>query len=96
MRNYSVSSDKEGFHYKRDAIAHAIALLNICNWSQPLSIHVILEAPQDVNVSSKIKTFILHPSKTSCVICGNELEGNKQCPLCGALHYHAKRKEVTS
>ena len=31
-------------------------------------------------------TRILSEDRSSCVLCGNELEGKKHCPLCGTLH----------
>lgn len=46
------------------------------------------------NRRTKQITYILHPDRCSCSKCGNELEGRKHCPLCGALHYYATRKEL--
>lgn len=32
------------------------------------------------------RTYILPKDRSSCNICGNELEGKLHCPLCGNLH----------
>lgn len=68
--------EQKGFHYKSDAIAHALAAVK-----KDHAAHIRNERTGYI-------TYILHPARCSCSRCGNELEGKLHCPLCGAYHYY--------
>jgi rubrerythrin len=63
--------------YKKDAISYALELTGHGRFAYVK------------NRRTGQITYILHRSRTSCRVCGNELEGKKHCPLCGTLHYYA-------
>lgn len=77
--NYKVISDEKEypFHFKSDAIASAVGIVN-----SGTNAYVLSTRTDQI-------TYILHRSRTSCRVCGNELEGKKHCALCGALHHYA-------
>ena len=69
-----------GFAYKGDAITHA---REICDF---LVKTTSTRWVQVKNCRTGQITHMLHRSRSSCRVCGNELEGKQHCPLCGALH----------
>lgn len=64
------------FHYKDDAIALACSAVDMGRRAKVK------------NVRTGQVTHMLARERCSCTVCGNELQGKKHCPLCGALHYY--------
>lgn len=76
---------KDSFPYRFDHYASAVHLAkeltrDFYNRVIPASVYV-------ANPNGKI-TYMLPPTRTSCIKCGNELEGKKHCPLCNRLHHY--------
>jgi len=70
-----------GFHYKSDAVRFA---REVCG-----TIEIITATNlwcQVVNLRTGKAVHMLPRSKTSCRVCGNELERKVRCPLCGSEH----------
>lgn len=89
MKNYNVlvndyasskTKTERSFHYKKDAVAYARTLCNSFEGAK------IRKWPTVENSRTKQKTHMLSSDRSSCSVCGNELEGKLHCPLCGALH----------
>jgi len=64
------------FHYKSDAIKFAGDRVK-----QGHPAHIVSKRTGQI-------TYMLHRDFSCCVVCGNELEGKKHCPLCGRLHVY--------
>ena len=41
-----------------------------------------------LSCKTKLLTYILPRGRSSCCVCGNQLDGKKHCSLCNALHYY--------
>jgi rubrerythrin len=41
-----------------------------------------------LNSKTEQITYILPRDKSSCRVCGNQLDGKLHCPLCKALHHY--------
>ena len=81
---YQATYFPRDFHYKKDAIELA---KEVCG--------KIVKRPvvgtfwcQIVNLRTGKALHMLPRSKTSCRVCGNQLEGKIHCPLCNAVHYY--------
>jgi hypothetical protein len=73
-----------GFHYKGDALDLA---RQVCDKLE--SLHQKREDYlwcQIVNLRTGRPIHLLPSTRSSCRVCGNELEGKIHCPLCGAEH----------
>lgn len=76
----STSKHGYGFERKADAILFAIEQQEEKGWN---NIKVFIK-----NMKNGQLTHLLHRSRTSCRVCGCELNGRKSCPLCGAKHVY--------
>ena len=64
------------FIYKRDALESAA---NSWNYRSPTYV---------MSCETKQITYILPRGRSSCHVCGNQLDGKKHCLQCNALHHY--------